>query len=108
MRAALALEEQQHVGFMFQACLSGRAQWFPIAHLVENIATLWALDYMRRETHQFVRLNLVPAHWAGLREIEVGFSLKPRCHHLTRPSAVGIGFRIIRWESPPRDTSDGR
>src|ERR1700677_383652 len=35
---------------------------------------------MRPEAHQFVRLNLVPAHWAGLREVELGFSLKPRCH----------------------------
>ena len=57
-----------------QSRLSGRAQWLPNAHLVEYIATLWALNYMRLEAHQFVRLNLVPAHWAGLREVEVGFT----------------------------------
>ena len=78
------------------------------AHLVECIPTFWALDYMRRETHQFVGLNLVPAHWAGLREVEVGFSLKPRCHHPTHPSAVRTDFRIVRGESRPRNTSDGR
>jgi hypothetical protein len=91
-----------------RACLSGRAQWLPTAHLVEGTATLWALDYMGGETHQFVGLNFVRTQWADLREIEVGFSLEPRCHHPARPSAVRTGFRIIRWESRPRNTSDGR
>jgi hypothetical protein len=36
-------------------CRSGGAQWLPIA-LVEYPSTL---DFMRCETHQFVRLNLI-------------------------------------------------
>ena len=86
----------------------GRAHWFPIAHLVEGIAALWALDYMRGKTHQFVGLNFVRAQWTELREVEGGLSLEPRCHQPTRPSAVRTGFRIIKWDSRPRNTSDGR
>jgi hypothetical protein len=87
---------------------SGGADWFPAIHLVEYSAALRALDDVRCQTHQLVRLNLVTAERAGKREDEAGLSFKPRRHHPTRPSAERTGFRIMRYESRPRNTSDGR
>jgi hypothetical protein len=83
------------------------ADGFPVTHLVEHSAALRAPDDMRCQAHQFVRLNLVAAERAGKREVEVGLSFEPR-RHPTRPSAERTGFRIIRCESRPRKTSDGR
>jgi hypothetical protein len=90
--------------------LEGRAQadGFPATRLVEDSAALRALEDVRCQAHQLVRLNLVAAKRAGKREVEVGLSFEPRCHRPTRPSAVLTGFRIIRCESRPRNTSDGR
>jgi hypothetical protein len=87
---------------------SRRADGFPATHLVEYSAALRALDDVRCQTHQFVRLNLVAAERAGKREVEVGLAFEPRRHHPTRPSAERTGFRIIKCESRPRKTSDGR
>jgi hypothetical protein len=87
---------------------SGGADGFPAIHLIENAAALRALDNVRCQTHQFVWLSLVSAERAGHREDEVGFSFEPRRHHPTRPSAFRTGFRIMRCESRPRNTSDGR
>jgi len=87
---------------------SGRADGLPAIHLVEYAAALRALDDVRCQTYQLVWLNLVTAERAGQREDEVGLSFEPRRHHPTRPSAVRTGFRIIRCESRPRNTSDGR
>jgi hypothetical protein len=87
---------------------SRRANGFPAIHLVEYPAAFGALDDVRCQTHQLVWLNLVTAERAGKREDEVGLSFEPRRHHPTRPSAVRTGFRIIRCESRPRNSSDGR
>jgi hypothetical protein len=87
---------------------SRRADGFPATRLVEYSSAFRALDDMRCQTHQLVRLNLVIAKRAWQREVEVGLSFEPRCHHPARPSAVLTGFRIIRCESRPRNTSDGR
>jgi hypothetical protein len=87
---------------------SRQADGFPAAHLVEYSAALRALNDVRCQRHPLVRLNLVAAKWARLREVEVGLSFEPRRHHPTRPSADRTGFRIIRCESRPRNTSDGR
>jgi alkanesulfonate monooxygenase SsuD/methylene tetrahydromethanopterin reductase-like flavin-dependent oxidoreductase (luciferase family) len=78
------------------------------ATAVWTAAAFRALDDVRCQAHQLVRLNLVPAKWARLREVEVGLSFEPRRHHPSRPSAERTGFRIIRCESRPRNTSDGR
>jgi hypothetical protein len=84
------------------------ADGLPATHLIEHAAALRALDDVRCQAHQLVRLNLVAAKWASLREVEAGLSFEPRRHHPTRPSAERTGFRIIRCESRPRKTSDGR
>ena len=84
------------------------ADGFPARHLVKCAAALRALDDARRQAHQFVRPNPVAAKWARQREVEGGLSFEPRRHHPTRPSAERTGFRIIRCESRPRNTSDGR
>jgi hypothetical protein len=88
--------------------LSGSADGFPAIHLVEYTAALRALDDVRCQTYQLVWLNLVTAERTGQREDKVGLSFEARRHHPTRPSAVRTGFRIIRCESRPRNTSDGR
>src|ERR1700722_2685473 len=87
---------------------SRRADGFHAGHLVEDSAALRALDDVRAQAHQLAGLNLVAAKRAGKREVEVGLSFEPRCHRPTRPSAVVTGLRIIRCESRPRNTSDGR
>src|ERR1700677_1726312 len=87
---------------------SRRADGSPGGHLIEGSATLRALDDVRGHAHQLARLNLVAAKRARKREVEVGLSFEPRCHRPTRPSAVVTGLRIIRCESRPRNTSDGR
>jgi len=84
------------------------ADGFPAARLVEDSAALRALDDVRCQAHQLAGVNLVAAKRAGKREVEVGLSFEPRCHRPTRPSAVPTGLRIIRWDSRPRNTSDGR
>jgi hypothetical protein len=84
------------------------ADRFPAASLVEDSAALRALDDVRCQAHQLLRLNLVTAKRAGKREVEVGLSFEARCHRPTRPSAVLTGLRIIRCESRPRKTSDGK
>jgi hypothetical protein len=73
---------------------SRRADGFPAPHLVEYAAALRALDGVRCQAHQLVRLNLVTAKWARLREVEMGLSFEPWRHHPTRPSAERTGFRI--------------
>ena len=87
---------------------SRRADGFHAGHLVEDSAALRALDDVRAQAHELAGLNLVAAKRAGKREVEVGLSFEPRCHRPTRPSAVVTGLRIIRCESRPRNTSDGR
>jgi hypothetical protein len=87
---------------------SRRADGSLAGHLVEGSAALRALDDVRSQAPQLVRLNLVAAKRAGKREVEVGLSFEPRCHRPARPSAVLTGLRIIRCESRPRKTSDGR
>ncbi|MEA3007521.1 MAG: hypothetical protein QOI94_2790, partial [Acidobacteriaceae bacterium] len=77
-------------------------------HLVEYAAALRALDGVRCQTHQLILLNLVATKRTSLREVEIGLSFEPRHHHPTRPSAERTGFRVIRRESGPRNTSDGR
>jgi hypothetical protein len=58
------------------SCISGvplgRDQWFPVAHVVECLDALWALDYIRRETRQLVWLNLVWARQTRQRYCDVG------------------------------------
>src|ERR1700733_3987601 len=87
---------------------SRRADGFPASSLVEDSAALRALDDVRCQAHQLIRLNLVAAKRARQREVEIRLSFEPRSHHPDRPSAVLTGFRIIRCESRPRNTSVGR
>src|SRR6202789_2371775 len=87
---------------------SRRADGSPAGHLIEGSATLRAVDDVRGQAHQLARLNLVAAKRAGKREVEVWLSFESWCHRPTRPSAVVTGLRIIRCESRPGNTSNGR
>jgi hypothetical protein len=84
------------------------AERFSAARLVKDSAALGTLDDVRCQAHQLSGQNSVTAKWAGKGEVEVGFAFEPRSHRPTRPSAVLTGLRIIRCESRPRKTSDGR
>jgi hypothetical protein len=73
---------------------------FPAIHLVEYAAALWTLNDVRCQAHHFV----------STEKTKLGFPLKRGAiiQPAHPPSAVRPGFRIIRCETRPRDTSDGR
>jgi hypothetical protein len=72
---------------------SGRAQRLLAGHLIEHRAAARALDHVRCQAHQLVRLDLVVTRRTRHREVEVRLSLETR-RHVVRPSAVRTGFRV--------------
>jgi hypothetical protein len=53
------------------------------SQLVEHLAAARALDRMRGEPQQFVRVNLVPTQGTGQREVKVRYALESRAHRHT-------------------------